>query len=237
MSKQLSGNVQSTVDRADFARIREVLHGEAILPEDAEYEAGRRVWNGAIDRYPALIIRSADANDVMHAIEFARRKKLDIAVRGGGHNVSGFSTCDGGMVIDLSPMKAVSVNPQDKSARAEAGVLMGELIQASEKHGLVTPTGTISGIGIGGLTLGGGVGWLVGKFGLTSDNVRSLDVITADGHLVKASANENPDLYWGLKGGGGNFGVAVAFEYQLHPMNSILGGRVIFPLSRVREVL
>jgi FAD/FMN-containing dehydrogenase len=219
------------------SKLRASLHGHLILPGDVEYEAARRVWNGVIDRHPACIVRCVDANDVQHAVEFGRQNNLDIAVRGGGHSFPGFSTCDEGLVIDLSQMKDVTVNPHNQSARAEPGVTLGELIAATQVYGLGTNTGTVSDTGIAGLTLGGGIGWLMGKYGLTCDNVRSFDVVTADARLVRANAIENPDLYWGLRGGGGNFGVVTAFEYQLHPLGTILGGMVAHPLSRARAVL
>jgi FAD/FMN-containing dehydrogenase len=224
-------------DGAGIANLRATLRGELILPGDAAYETARRIWNGAIDRHPALIVRCADVDDVRRAVEFGRESHLDIAVRGGGHSFPGFSTCDGGLVIDLSQMKDVTVNPQNQSARAEPGVTLGELIEATQVYGLGTNTGTVSDTGIAGLTLGGGIGWLMGKYGLTCDNVRSFDVVTADARLVRANAIEHPDLYWGLRGGGGNFGVVTAFEYQLHPLGTILGGMVAHPLSRARAVL
>jgi FAD/FMN-containing dehydrogenase len=232
-----SGHVKEIAGDSKLARLRAGLHGEMILPWDAAYETARRVWNGAIDRYPALIVHCADAEDVRRAVEFGRESHLDIAVRGGGHSFPGFSTTDGGLVIDLSPMKAVSVNAQAQLARAEPGVKLGGLIEATQVYGLGTNTGTASDTGIAGLTLGGGIGWLMGKYGLTCDNVRSFDVVTADGRLVRANANENPDLYWGLRGGGGNFGIVTAFEYQLHPLGTILGGMVVHTLSRARSVL
>jgi FAD/FMN-containing dehydrogenase len=219
------------------SKLRASLHGQLILPGDSAYESARRIFNGAIDRRPAVIVRCVDANDVQHAVEFGRQSNLDIAVRGGGHSFPGFSTCDGGLVIDLSPMKAVSVNFHDQSGRAEPGVTLGGLIEATQPYGLGTNTGTASDTGIAGLTLGGGIGWLMGKYGLTCDSVRSFEVVTADGRLLQANANENADLYWGLRGGGGNFGVVTAFDYQLHPLGTILGGMVVHPLSRAREVL
>ena len=177
------------------SKLRASLHGQLILPGDPDYERARRIWNGAIDRRPAFIIRCVDASDVQRAVEFGRQSNLDIAVRGGGHSFPGYSTCDGGLVIDLSSMKAVVVNPQDRSARAEPGVKLGELIDATQAYGLGVTTGTASDTGIAGLTLGGGLGFLMGKFGLTCDNVRSFEVVTADGRLVRADANDNPDLY------------------------------------------
>ena len=219
------------------SKLRASLHGQLILPGDSAYEGARHIFNGAIDRRPAFIVRCVDANDVQQAVEFGRQSNLDIAVRGGGHSFPGLSTCDGGLVIDLSPMKAVSVNVHDQSGRAEPGVTLGGLIEATQAYSLGTNTGTASDTGIAGLTLGGGIGWLVGKYGLTCDSVRSFEVVTADGRLLNANANENPDLYWGLRGGGGNFGVVTAFDYQLHPLGTILGGMVAYPLSRARAVL
>ena len=229
--------VREIGDASGIGKFRAALHGEVILPGEAAYETARRVWNGAIDRHPALIVRCRDANDVRRAVEFGRKSDLDMAVRGGGHSFPGFSTCDDGLVIDLSHMKDVMVDSHHQSARTEPGVTLGELIEATQVYGLGTNTGTASDTGIAGLTLGGGIGWLMGKYGLTCDNVRSFDVVTADARLVRANASENPDLYWGLQGGGGNFGVVTAFEYQLHPLGTILGGMVVHPLSRAREVL
>ncbi len=218
-------------------KLRGALHGEVILPEDAGYESARRIWNGAIDRHPALVVRCVDAYDVQRALEFGRQTNLDIAVRGGGHSFPGYSTCDAGLVIDLSSMKAIAVNPQDGSARTQPGVKLGELTDAAQVHSLGVTVGIASDTGIAGLTLGGGLGLLMGKFGLTCDSVRSFEVVTADSRLVRADANENPDLYWGLRGGGGNFGVATSFEYQLHPLGMILGGLEAHPLSQARALL
>ncbi len=218
-------------------RLRAALHGELILPEDEGYESARRIWNGAIDRRPAMIIRCVDAGDVQRAVEFGRQGNLDIAVRGGGHSFPGYSTCDGGLVIDLSLMKGIIVSSQNRSARAEPGVKLGELINATQAHGLGVTVGTASDTGIAGLTLGGGLGFLMGKFGLTCDNVRSFEVVTADSRLVRADANENANLYWALRGGGGNFGIVTAFDYRLHPLGPVLGGLVAYPLSKARAVL
>ncbi len=237
MGTSSSVSVRQIGDGTGIAKLRAGLHGELILPGDAAYEIARRIWNGAIDCHPAVVVRCADANDVRRAVEFGRQSHLDIAVRGGGHSFPGFSTCEGGLVIDLSPMTAVSVNSADRSARAQAGVKLGGLVEATQPYGLGTNTGTASDTGIAGLTLGGGIGWLMGKYGLTCDNVRSFEVVTADGQFVRANSNENPDLYWGLRGGGGNFGVVTAFDYQLHPLGTILGGMVTHPLSRARAFL
>ncbi len=227
----------SLTANTNVARLRAALHGKLILPTDLEYEAARHIWNGAIDRHPAAIIRCADANDVQRAVEFGRASALEIAVRGGGHSFPGFSTCEGGLVIDLTPMKAVAVNAKDRSARAQPGATLGELVAATQAYDLGTTTGTASATGIGGITLGGGVGLLAGKFGLMCDNVRSFDLVTADGTLLHANSAENPDLYWALRGGGGNFGIVTSFEYQLHPLRKILGGMVAHPLSEAPAVL
>jgi FAD/FMN-containing dehydrogenase len=232
-----SPNLTETSDRRALDTLRADTHGELVLPGDTAYEAVRRIFNWDIDRHPALIVRCADANDVVCAVEFGKQSNLEIAVRGGGHNLPGFAISEGGLVVDLSPMKAVSVHPHGRTARVGAGVKLGELIQATEAYGLATNTGTASDTGIAGLTLGGGEGWLMGKYGLTCDNVRSFEVVTADGRLLRADASENPDLYWGLRGGGGNFGIVTTFEYQLYPVDRILGGMVAHPLSRAREVL
>ncbi len=232
-----SVSTKGTVSGTAAARLRAALHGELILPGDAAYETARRVFNGGIDRFPALVVRGVDANDVQSAVAFAHEHRLALAVRGGGHNLPGFSTCDGGVVLDLSPMKQIVVNPQDRTARVQPGVKLGELIQATEPHDLLTNTGTASDTGIAGLTLGGGEGWLMGRYGLTCDNVRSFDVVMADGRLLRAASEENSDLFWALRGGGGNFGVVTAFEYQLHPVGPVLGGMVVYPLSRARSIL
>jgi hypothetical protein len=232
-----SPNLTEKLDGRAVEALRGALHGEMILPGDAQYESARRLFNGDIDRHPALIVRCHDVNDVQRAVEFGRQSQLDIAVRGGGHSFPGLSMSEGGLTIDLSPMKAVAVNAHERTARAEPGVTLGGLVAATQAYGLGTNTGTASDTGIAGLTLGGGIGWLMGKYGLTCDHVRSFDVVTADGRFVKANANENPDLYWGLRGGGGNFGIVTAFEYQLHPLGTILGGMVAHPLTRARQVL
>jgi FAD/FMN-containing dehydrogenase len=216
---------------------RASLHGEVILPDDDGYHSARRVWNGMIDTYPALIIRCATRADVTQAVEFARREPLPVAVRGGGHSVCGQSVCDGGIVIDLSQMKGIRVDPLTCTARAEAGVRLSEFVRELQPFGLLTTTGTVAGTGLSGLTLGGGLGWLMGKYGLTIDNLLAVDLVTADGLMLTASATEHPELFWGLRGGGGNFGIVTAFDFQLHPVGPVLSGRVVYPLSRAREVL
>jgi hypothetical protein len=213
------------------------LHGELILPDDDGYDSARRVWNGMIDKYPALLCRCANRADVMRAVDFAHSQHLPVAVRGGGHSVIGTSVCDGGIVIDLSQMKGMRVDPVKCTARAEAGLTLGEFVRQSQPFGLVTTTGTVAGTGLSGLTLGGGLGWFMGKYGLTIDNLLSVDIVTADGRVLTASATSHPDLFWGVRGGGGNFGIVTAFEFQLHPVGPVLAGKVVYPMSRAREVL
>ncbi|HEX6557195.1 MAG TPA: FAD-binding oxidoreductase, partial [Ktedonobacteraceae bacterium] len=216
---------------------RASLRGEVILPDDGGYDSARRVWNGMIDKYPALIIRCANHADVTRAVEFSRLQHLPVAVRGGGHSVSGKSVCDEGIVIDLSQMKGIRVDPITCTVRAEAGLTLGEFVREIQPFGLLTTTGTVAGTGLAGLTLGGGLGWLMGKYGLTIDNLLSVDIVTADGQVKRASATEHPDLFWGVRGGGGNFGIVTAFEFQLHAVGPVLAGKVVYPLSRAREVL
>ena len=220
-----------------LAKLRQSFRGDLIGREHAAYEAARRVWNGNIDRRPALVARCTGAGDVQCAVNFAREHDIRVSVRGGGHSAPGYGTNDGGLVIDLSPMKDIHVDPETRTAYAEGGVLWRELDRATQAHGLATTGGTVSNTGIGGLTLGGGLGWLMGKHGLTIDNLISADVITADGTFRRASAAENPELFWALRGGGGNFGIVTSFEYRLHPVEQVLGGLVLYPLDQARAVL
>ena len=213
------------------------LRGELICPNDSGYDAARKVWNGVIDKYPAAIDRCADVVDVVTAVRFARDHHLLVAVRSGGHSVSGSSVCDGGIVIDLSRMKGIRVDPAKQTAWAGAGLLLREFVQATQAYGLATTTGTVGGTGLAGLTLGGGLGWFMGKYGLTIDNLLSVNLVTADGRVLRASASEHPDLFWGVRGGGGNFGIVTAFEFQLHPVGQVLAGKVVYPMGRAREVL
>jgi FAD/FMN-containing dehydrogenase len=217
---------------------RSGLRGPLLLPSDEEYEHARSVWNGNIDRHPGLIARCTGVADVIAAVNFAREQGLLVAVRGGAHNAAGHATCDDGIVIDLSSMKGVRVDPSARTARGEPGLTWAEFDRETQAFGLATTGGTVSNTGIAGLTLGGGIGWLSAKHGLTCDNLLSADVVTAEGQLVHASASENPDLYWALRGGGGNFGIVTSFEYQLHPVGPIvLGGLIVHPLSSAREFL
>jgi FAD/FMN-containing dehydrogenase len=214
------------------------LRGALIREGDDGYEQARMVWNGNIDRRPALIARCAGVADVIDAVNFARANSLLVAIRGGAHSAAGYGTCDGGIVIDLSGMRGIQVDPENRTAQAQAGVLWGDLDRDAGAFGLATTGGLISNTGIAGLTLGGGLGWLMGKHGLTIDNLLSVDVVTADGRFLKASESENADLFWGLRGGGGNFGVVTSFEYRLHPVGPlVLGGMVLHPLDKAKEVL
>lgn len=229
---------QITLRAAEIDDFRAGLRGTLLLSDDAGYEQARRIWNGAFDRRPVLIARCAGAADVMRSVAFARAHELLTAVRGGGHSLSGQSVCDGGLMIDLSAMRGIRIDPVARTARVEPGVLLGEFDREAQAFGLVTPAGTVSHTGVAGLTLGGGFGRLARKHGLACDNLRAADVVTADGRLVHASETENSDLLWGLRGGGGNFGVVTSFEFQLHPSSAVLlGGPIIYPLDQAREVL
>ena len=218
--------------------LRDSIRGPVVAPGDAGYDAARAIWNGAIERRPAYIARCTGVADVVAAIRFARERDLVVAVRSGGHGVGGHALCDGGLVIDLSPMKGIRVDPAARTARAEAGVLWGEFDRETQLHGLATVGGIVTHTGIAGLTLGGGIGWLTRKHGATVDNLLSADVVTAEGELLTASGDDNPDLFWGIRGGGGNFGVVTSFEYRLHPVGPIvLAGPIFHPLEDAPEVL
>jgi FAD/FMN-containing dehydrogenase len=225
------------VNEAAVEALRAELRGPVIAPGDAEYDQARKIWNGMIDRRPAMIARVAGAADVVTCVNFARDHDVVLAVRGGAHNVAGNAVCDGGLVVDFSAMKAIRVDPARRTARAEPGVKWGEFDREVQAFGLATTSGTFSDTGIAGLTLGGGMGWLGGKFGLVSDNVLSFDVVTADGRLRTVGPDEEPDLFWALRGGGGNFGVVTSFEYRLHPVGTLLAGPVFHPIDQAREVL
>lgn len=222
----------------DIESFRHALRGELVQPGAPGYEMARRVWNGAIDKRPALIAYCAGPDDVIAAVGFARSSGMPLAVRSGGHNVAGNSVCDGGLVIDLSRMKGVAVDPHKRTARAEAGLTLGEFDAATQAFGLATTMGVNSDTGIAGLTLGGGFGKLGRRFGLACDNLLAADVVTADGRLVRASPTENADLFWGLRGGGGNFGVVIAFEYRLHPIGpEVLAGSLVYGEAQIRDAL
>jgi FAD/FMN-containing dehydrogenase len=210
------------------ARLCDGFRGEVITPGDPGYDAARTVWNGMIDKHPAYIARCTGSADVADAIRFARAHDLVVAVRGGAHNVAGFAACDGGIVIDLSPMKGIRVDPVARTVRAQAGVTWGELDRETQSFGLATPGGLISSTGIAGLTLGGGFGWLSRAFGLACDNLISADLVDAEGRALTASRSHNAELFWGLRGGGGNFGIVTSFEFQLHPVGPIVFGGAVF---------
>ncbi len=213
------------------------LRGGHLLRGDEGYDDARTIYNAMIDKQPALIARCAGVADVIHAVNFARTNNLLVSVCGGGHNVSGNAISDGGLMIDLSPMKGVRVDPEGKTARAEPGATWGEFDHETQVFGLATTGGLVSTTGVAGLTLGGGLGWLMGNHGLACDNLISVDVVTADGQFLTASDSQNQDLFWGLRGGGGNFGIATSFEFQLHPVGPMLGGILIYPLDQATETL
>ena len=222
----------------DLQQLRQSLRGPLLLPGDPGYDTARRVLNESIDKHPALIVQPTGAADVRTAVDFARQHDLLLAVKCGGHSYSGKSTCEGGMQIDLSRMRGVRVDPAARVAYVSGGSLLGELDHEAMALGLVTTAGTVSHTGVGGLTLGGGFGRLARRFGLACDNLRSVDIVTADGRLLHASERENPDLFWGVRGGGGNFGVVTGFEFGLHPMQrQVIGGPLVFPIDRARELM
>lgn len=235
--KTMSGNGHSSVSGESVSSFRSSVRGKLIEPEDPLYDESRRVYNAMIDRHPRLIVRCADVSDVMSAVLFAREHSLDLAVRGGSHNVAGFGVCDGGIVVDLSLMKGVRVDPSSGRVRVEGGATWGDVDHATHPFGLAVPAGIISTTGVAGLTLGGGIGHLTRKYGLTCDNLVSADVVTADGRLIVASERENSDLLWGLRGGGGNFGIVTSFEFQAHPVKTVLAGPVFYPIEKTAEAL
>lgn len=227
----------ATLGDATIEEFQKSLRGQLLRPGDDGYGSVRRIWNAMIDKKPGLIVRCAGVSDVISCVNFAQANNLLVSVRGGGHNVAGIAICDGGLMIDLSLMKGIRVDPTHRTVQAQAGVTWGDFDRETQAFGLAAPGGIISTTGIAGLTLGGGVGWLVRKYGLTCDNLISADVVTADGKFLTASATENPDLFWGLRGGGGNFGIVTSFEYRLHPHSTVLGGMLLHPRDRAKEVL
>ncbi len=229
---------QATIRQAAVQELAGVLSGPLLLPGNAAYDRARLVRNAGIDKYPALIVQPSGEADVSSAIQFARDNQLVIAVKCGGHSTAGMSTCDGGMMIDLSAMRYVRVNPQDRIAFVSGGSLLGAMDHEAMAHGLVTVAGTVSHTGVGGLATGGGFGRLARRYGLSLDNLRGVDVVSADGRLRHASAGENQDLFWGVRGAGGNFGVVTSFEFNLHPMSrQVIAGDLVFAIDRLREVL
>jgi hypothetical protein len=218
-------------------QLRGVLRGVLLLQGEDRYDAARTIYNAMIDYRPAAIARCAGAADVICAVNFARDNGLLVSIRGGGHNVSGNAVSNGGLMIDLSPMKSIRVDPQKRTVRADPGVTWGEFDRETQSFGLATTGGLVSTTGIAGLTLGGGLGWLMGKYGLACDNLISADVVTADGRLLTASKSQNEDLFWGLRGGGGNFGVVTSFEFQLHPVGPMLGGILVHRLDKAAATI
>ncbi len=227
----------SRVDARVVEDLKSSLRGDLLCPDDDGYDLARQVFNGMIDKRPAVIVRCAGTSDVIQGVTVARTHDLPLSVRGGGHSIAGKAVCDGGLMLDLSGLKGVWVDPARGTAEAQPGLLLRELDHETQAFGLATPLGIISVTGIAGLTLGGGLGWLNGKYGLACDNVLSADVVMADGQLLTASPTENEDLYWGIRGGSGNFGVVTSFTYQLHPVGPVLGGPMIYPFAQAREVL
>jgi FAD/FMN-containing dehydrogenase len=226
------------VQAAKIDELRQRISGEVLLPDDGAYAEARQVWNAMVDKRPALIVRCACTSDVQHAVDFGRNNGLLLAVRGGGHNIAGSALCDDGIVVDLSRMKSARVDPAARRVTIEGGATLADLDAATQAHGLATPVGINSTTGIAGLTLGGGFGWLSRKYGLTIDNLESAEVVTAAGQVVRASATENPGLFWALRGGGGNFGVVTRFEFRLHPVGpDVLSGMIVYPLAAAKSVL
>jgi FAD/FMN-containing dehydrogenase len=214
------------------------FRGQLIAPGHADYDAARAIWNGAIDRHPRVIARCGGTADVAAAVRFARDRGLEVAVRGGGHNVAGTAVCDDGLVVDLSPLRAVWVDPAGRTARVQGGALWGDVDHETQAHALATTGGIVSHTGVAGLTLGGGLGWLMRKHGLTVDNLLAAQVVTADGDVLRASEREHPDLFWALRGGGGNFGVVTSFDFRLHPVGpEILAGPILWDADHAGEVL
>ena len=226
------------LDRAALDELSSSFRGDLIQPTGAGYDEHRKVWNGSIDRHPALIARCSGTDDVIAALRFAQQTELPLAVRGGGHSFPGHSVCDGGVVVDMSKLTGVSVDPDARTATAEAGVLLGQLDSATQDFGLAAPAGIVTHTGLAGLTLGGGIGWLMRKFGLTIDQLRSVEMVTAGGEVVRASDDENADLFWGVRGGGGNFGVVTKFEFNLNPLGPIvMAGPVFWRMEDSPQVL
>jgi FAD/FMN-containing dehydrogenase len=230
-------SIAMPLDATAVQTLAATLRGPLIQPADPGYDAARTVWNAMIDRHPALITRCAGAADVIAGVMFAREHGLRLAIKGGGHNVAGTAVCDDGLLLDLSPMKGIRIDPVRRTARAEPGVLWGELDAEAQAFGLATIGVDVSSVGIAGLTLGGGFGWRMRHYGLACDILRSVDIVTAVGRLLTASATENPDLFWAVRGGGGNFGVVTSFEYQLHPAGQLLAGLLLYPVTMATEVL
>ena len=225
------------ISQAALQQFEANFHGEVVGSNDESYESARKVWNALVDKHPAFIARCVNVSDVIAAFQFACGQDLTVAVRGGGHDLAGHGVCDDGLVIDLSQMKGIQIDSERRIARTQPGLTNAEFLQATQQFGLAAPTGIVGHVGLSGLTLGGGEGWLAGRFGLVIDNLLAVEIVTADGSLLTANANEHPDLFWAVRGGGGNFGIVTAFTFQLHPLTRVLRGGVIHPMARAREVL
>jgi FAD/FMN-containing dehydrogenase len=237
MTLELPVNPSSEIDDATIDALRASLGGPLLRPGDDGYDDARHTFNAMIDRHPALIARCTATGDVVKAVRFAREHGLIVSVRGGGHNVAGNAVCEGGLMIDLTLMKGIRVDAAAQTVRAQPGLTWREFDRETQAFGLASTGGAISSTGIAGLTLGGGFGWLGRGYGMACDNLLSADIVLVDGSVVTASADDNPDLFWGLQGGGGNFGIVTSFEYRLHPVGSILGGMMVYPIERANEVL
>ncbi len=224
-------------NEANLERFKAGLRGELIQASDGGYDAARKVYNAMIDRHPRLIVRCADVADIIAAVNFARDNNLLLAVRGGGHNAAGLGVCDGGLVVDLSRMKGIHVAPTARTVRAESGCTWGDVDHATHAFGLAVPSGVVSTTGVGGLTLGGGLGHLTRRYGLTIDNLLAADMVLADGRFVTVSAQENADLFWAIRGGGGNFGVVTSFLFKTHPVHTNYAGPMLWELKQATEVM
>lgn len=233
-----SGTITPVIDSAfSVENLRKIFKGEILHKGDAAYDNARKVWNGMIDKNPAIVAKCLDAGDVIQAVNYARSNKLIVSVKAGGHNVAGNAVCEGGVMIDLSKMKAIQIDPVSKIAYAEPGVLWNEFDKTTLELGLATTGGTVSDTGIAGLTLGGGIGWLMSQFGTTCDNLLAVEIVTANGELILADKSNHTDLFWAVRGGGGNFGIVTSFTYQLHEVNGIVkAGMLFYPMERAKEV-
>ncbi|HWH61890.1 MAG TPA: FAD-binding oxidoreductase [Ginsengibacter sp.] len=232
----MSKNVKD-LDAAVIEAFTAQIRGKIILPKDARYNETRKVYNGMIDKHPGIFVMCVDVADVIHAVNFARENNLLVAVRGGGHNAGGLGICDDGLVIDLSGIKFVLVNTNDNTVKVGGGNVWGEVDHATHAFGLAVPAGIVSTTGVGGLTLGGGVGYLARKYGLTIDNLLEADMVLADGTFVTVNANQNADLYWAIRGGGGNFGIVTSFKFQAHPVKNVFGGPTLWPIEKAKEIM
>ena len=232
----MSKNVKD-LDAAVIEAFTAQIRGKIILPKDARYNETRKVYNGMIDKHPGIFVMCVDVADVIHAVNFARENNLLVAVRGGGHNAGGLGICDDGLVIDLSGIKFVLVNTNDNTVKVGGGNVWGEVDHATHAFGLAVPAGIVSTTGVGGLTLGGGIGYLARKYGLTIDNLLEADMVLADGTFVTVNANQNADLYWAIRGGGGNFGIVTSFKFQAHPVKNVFGGPTLWPIEKAKEIM